>query len=254
MMLQERRQDIIDIIKKDRMIKTSDLVNRYDVSVETIRRDLEYLESTGQLRRVYGGAVVSGLYGQEPMYSHRQVVNYEAKCIIGQKAAELINDGDTLFFDVGTTALEVAKNLKNKKNLTVITHATLIAQEMMQFGNADVILLGGNLRAGELSVSGSLTIQGLEHFYANKLVMGVGGINAENGITDYHTEEAEIRRIMIRHSDKIIAVTDSSKFGVTAMNYIAPLSVLDDIVVDNTIKTEDINHLRESDIKVTIAK
>lgn len=252
-MLQERRSEIIDKVKTHRTVKVADLVSEYQVSVETIRRDLEYLESTGFLRRVYGGAVAIGLYGQEPGYSHREVVNYDQKRAIGAKAAELIDDGDTLFFDVGTTALEVARNLKDKKNLTVITNASLIAHEMIQISNCRVILMGGELRSGELSVSGHICDQNLKNFYANKLIMGVGGISLQSGYTDYHINEANTRRCMIERSDKVIAVADYSKFGVTAMNCVCPVNSVDILVTDWTISKEIIRDFGESGIEVMVA-
>ena len=252
-MLQERRSEIIDKVKTHRMIKVSDLVSEYQVSVETIRRDLEYLESAGLLKRVYGGAVAVGLYGQEPGYSHREVENYDQKRAIGIKTAELIKDGDTLFFDVGTTALEVARNLKDKKELTVITNASLIAHEMIQIPDCKVILLGGELRSGELSVSGHICDQNLNNFYANKLIMGVGGVSLQSGYTDYHINEANTRRCMIERTDKVIAVADYSKFGVTAMNYVCPLNRVEKIVTDWSVSKEIIHDFRENGVDMIVA-
>lgn len=252
-MLQKRRSEIIEKIKVQRMVKVSDLVNEYQVSIETIRRDLEYLESRGYLRRVYGGAVIDGLLGQEPVYSHREVINYEEKRAIGIKAAELIEDGDTLFIDVGTTTLEVARNLKDKKDITVITNATLIANEVIKSGNCRVILLGGELRSGELSVSGHICDDNLQKFYANKLIMGVGGVSLQNGCTDYHINEAKTRRCMIERAGKIIAVADYSKFGVTAMNFICPINRVEKLVTDWSIPRETIKEFRENGINVLIA-
>lgn len=253
-MLQQRRSEIVEKVRSQRMVKVSDLVIQYQVSIETIRRDLEYLESAGLLRRVYGGAVAIGLYGQEPVYEHREVVNYDEKRAIGIKAANLIEDGDTVFFDVGTTTLEVARNLKHKKDLTVITNATLIAQEMARFASCRVILLGGELRPGELSVSGYISDQNLQGFYANKLIMGVGGIALRSGYTDYNINEANTRRRMIERADRIIAVADYSKFGVTAMNFVCPLGQVEKLVTDWSISEETIREFREGGVEIIVAE
>ncbi|MGI6402853.1 MAG: DeoR/GlpR family DNA-binding transcription regulator [Oscillospiraceae bacterium] len=253
-MLQQRRKGILEKVKAHRMVKALDLVKEYGVSVETIRRDLEYLESAGLLRRVYGGAVAHGLYGQEPNYSHREVVNYQEKVAIGIKAAQLIEDGDTVIFDVGTTALEVARNLKDKKDLTIITNATLIAHEMIQQQNSRVILLGGELRVGELSVSGHISDRNLKDFYANKLIMGVGGVTLENGYTDYHLQEANTRRCMIEQSDRVIAVADYSKFGVTAMNFVCGISRVDKLVTDWSTPDPVVRAFREKGTEVLVAE
>lgn len=233
-MLHERRTRILDMIAAQRTVKVSQLTKEFDVSIETVRRDLEYLERHGHLQRVYGGAVLSNLYGQEPVYEHRETARFPQKRAIGARAAQLLDDGDTLFVDVGTTTLEVVKCLQSKKDVTVITNASLIAQAAVAAG-CRVVMLGGEMRRGELSVSGFLCDAGLQYFHANKAVLGVGGITLSGGVTDYHAEEANVRRTMIRRADRIIAVADSSKFGVTAMNEICPVEKLDFLVTDWTL-------------------
>ena len=253
-MLQQRRQEILEKVRTQRMVKVLDLVKEYGVSVETIRRDLEYLESAGLLRRVYGGAVAHGLYGQEPTYSYREMVNYREKAAIGIKAAQLIEDGDTVIFDVGTTCLEVARNLKNKKDLTIITNATLIAHEMLRQNNCRVILLGGEMRAGELSVSGYIADRNLKDFYANKMIMGVGGVTVERGYTDYHLQEANTRRCMIEQSDLVIAVADYSKIGVTAMNFVCDISRVEKLVTDWSTPEPVLRAFRDKGVEVIVAE
>lgn len=231
-MLHARRSQIVDKITEEHMVKVSDLMQEFNVSIETIRRDLEYLEKRGYLRRVYGGAVLDGFYGQEPSYERREVINYPEKQAIAARTCELIDDGDSVFIDVGTTTLEVAHCLSTRKNLTVITNATLVAQTLISNESCRVILLGGELRRGELSVSGSLCNANIQLFNANKAVIGVGGITIEKGITDYHLEEANIRRSMINRAEKVIAVADHSKFGVTALNYICEITRINTLVTD----------------------
>jgi DeoR/GlpR family transcriptional regulator of sugar metabolism len=252
-MLHQRRNEIITIIRKQRTIKVADLMKNYKVSIETIRRDLEYLEKKGFLRRVYGGAVLHGLYGEEPEYKNREIINYPQKRAIGKKTAEFINDGDTLFIDVGTTLMEVAKQLWGKKNLTVITNATIIAHELIRHEGCRVILLGGELRKGELSVSGNLSDSNIRHFYANKALLGVGGITPETGITDYEMQEANTRRLMIEHSSEVIAVADYSKFGVIAMNHSCPIEKIHILVTDWTTPAKLIAEYRSHGVQVCIA-
>ena len=252
-MLHKRRSEIIEKVRMYRMVKVQDLMKEYNVSIETIRRDLEYLENEGYLKRVYGGAVLPGFYGQEPDFTHREIVNYEEKIAIGTKTATMINDGDTLMMDVGTTVLEVANCLRDKKNLTVITNSTLIASKMATYNDCRVILLGGDLRPGELSVSGILAEQNLDRYYANKMIMGVGGITLANGITDYHSGEASVRRKMLDRSERVIAVADCCKFGVTALNAICPISRLSGIVTDWTLPHETIKEYKDGGITLTIS-
>lgn len=251
--MHERRNSIVDKVMRERMVKVTDLVQEFEVSIETIRRDLEYLERIGTLTRVYGGAVCNKMYGHEPSFEYREITNYEYKKAIAATAADLIEDGDTLFLDVGTTPLEVARRLYDKKNLTVITNATKAAHIIVAGENNQVILLGGVLRSGELSVSGFLTDHNMAYFHASTAILGVGGITLNNGITDYHIEEANTRRTFIAQADKIIAVADYSKFGVTAMNSVCPVSKITTLVTDWTTPTKVLAEYRAAGVHVIIA-
>lgn len=253
-MLHERRREIIELVKKQRMVKVTELVQRYGLSIETIRRDLEYLESKGFLRRVYGGAVLPSVFSQEPEFTHREVINSAEKQAIARAAAELIDNGDTVIVDVGTTARETVRCMLDKQDLTIITNSLLIAQEAMAGNHIRVILLGGELRTGEMSVSGFLAEENLSNFYANKLIMGLAGITLENGITDFHMGEANLRRLMIQQSEHTIAVADSSKFGVKAMNYICPIDKVDYLVTSNVTPEDTIADYRAQGLHVIVAE
>ena len=238
MIVEERRAKIVEMLKYQRALKVSVLTQTFGVSVETIRRDLEFLENAGFLKRVYGGAVRNGVFGEEPAYDKREVINLDAKKAIAMEAAKLIENGDTVFIDIGTTCLEVAKLLSDRKNLTVLTNSFMIAKEMTDFPGCRVFLLGGELRKGELSVSGFLTSTNINLFNADKAIIGAGGVTLESGITDYHPEEAYVRRVMIDRSKYCVVVTDSSKFGVVAMNFVCPLEKIGVLVTDDSITEE----------------
>ena len=250
-MLHERRKKIIEQIREQKTLKIIDIQQTYDISVETARRDLDYLEKKGYLKRVYGGAILGELLGQEPTYQQREVINLEYKKAIASKAAEYINDGDTLFLDVGTTTLQVALALVGKKDLTVITNATFIAQTLAQMGMR-TILLGGELRKGELSVSGALCTSMIELFHADKVILGVGGIT-QDGISDYHLEEVYCRKSMIRHSTKVIAVTDYSKFGLAVMNKICSLDEIDLLITDDSVSSRTLSEYRAKGLEIAVA-
>jgi DeoR/GlpR family transcriptional regulator of sugar metabolism len=236
--VEERRAKIVEMLKYERALKVSALMQTFGVSVETIRRDLEYLEDEGFLKRVYGGAIRTGVFGEEPTYEKREVINLAAKKAIALEAAKLIENGDTVFVDIGTTCLEVAKLLSDKQNLTIITNSFMIAKEATDFPSCRVFLLGGELRKGELSVSGFLASTNINCFNADKALIGAGGITLESGVTDYHPEEAYVRRIMIERSKYCIVVADSSKFGVVAMNAVCPLDAIGVLVTDEGIPAE----------------
>ena len=172
-MMHDRRNKIVQMISSTRMVKVSELIKTFNVSIETIRRDLEYLEDRGYLRRVYGGAVVKSMYGLEPDYSSREIKNYPEKVAIGQKAVELVDDGDTLVIDIGTTTLEFARALIGKKKITVITNAIKIAAALVDDENIRVIMLGGDVRKGELSTSGFLSENNMSLFNVDKVFLGI---------------------------------------------------------------------------------
>lgn len=238
MIMEERRKQIADKLIYQRTLKVTSLMEEFNVSIETIRRDLEYLESAGFLKRVYGGAIRAESFSEEPLYGTREVKNLEAKKAIAQEAVSLLEDGDTVFVDIGTSCLEVAKLLHMKNQLTIITTSLMIAQEVMESSRHRVFVLGGELRKGDFSLSGFLTLGGLNNFNADKAIIGAGGITVNSGITDYHPEEATVRSKMIEHSKYSIVVADSSKFGVTAMSSVCTLDRVGVIVTDDNLQAD----------------
>lgn len=253
-MLHDRRNKIVQMISSERMVKVNELTKIFNVSIETIRRDLEYLEERGYLNRVYGGAVVKSMYGLEPDYSTREIKHYAEKVAIGQKAIELVEDGDTIEIDVGTTTLEFARALKGKKKITVITNAIQIAMTLVDDENIRVIMLGGDVRKGELSTSGFLSENDMSLFNVDKVFLGIGGITIDGGVTDYHIEESNLRRHILERTHKVIGLADYSKFGVTAMNKVCNIEKIDIVVTDTKTDKYMISKIRNLGIKVIVAE
>lgn len=251
-MLHDRRAKIVQMISSDRMLKVSDLTELFKVSIETIRRDLEYLEQKGYLNRVYGGAVAKSMYGMEPDYSMREVKHFAEKTAIGEAASNLIEDGDTIVIDVGTTTLEFAKWLKGKKKVTVITNAIQIALELVQDKDIRVMMMGGELRGGEYSTSGFLAEDAMKMFNVDKVVLGIGGITVKGGVTDYNIEEANLRRLMVKRTGMVIGLADFSKFGVTALNHICSANRLHTLVTDQNTPPKYLAEFRNLGINVVV--
>jgi DeoR/GlpR family transcriptional regulator of sugar metabolism len=254
-MQQERRNDIVFKIRKSRIVKVNDLMDEYHVSIETIRRDLEFLESEGYLKRVYGGAVLNNFYRTEQILSQREQTNYLEKQAIGERAADFVEDGDTIFIDSGTTTMEFTKRLGVKRNLTIITNALLIAQEAM-LSNHDcrVIMLGGELRRNELATSGTSAMAALGNFYMAKAFLSAGGISPKSGVTDYDLHEAESRRLALQRAEKIFMLVDYSKFGITTMNYIMPIEGISVLVTDWNVPESVLEPFRSRGIEICVAK
>src|SRR5690625_2399952 len=253
MLAQERQGIILNLLHEQEVVKVSELCDRFNVSVETIRRDLDYLSKQGKLKRVYGGAVMVEKAATEPAYNYRFIKNESKKRKIGKETSKLIANGDTLIIDLGTTTLEVAKHLKHKKNLTVITNSLYIARELVDIPENRVIVIGGNLRAGELTTSGIFVEEILKSFNVDKVIIGVGGITIENGISDYHLDEARARKIMTTRGKHVIAVADHSKFDVEALVNICPIEEIDTLVTDDKVPSHIINQYKNRNLNVIIA-
>lgn len=249
----KRKDEILRLLAENRMMKAGDLAEQFDVSLETIRRDLTELEEIKLIRRVHGGAILYTEYGIEPDYNFRTTENYNEKLQIGKKAAELVNDGDSIIIDIGTTSLELAKFLKGKKDLTVFTNSIKIAYELMTEKEISVILLGGNVRLGEGTTSGYWSEEMIDSFYADKLFLGVGAIMSEYGVMDYHIEETNLRRHFVKQAKQVIAMADYSKFGIKALNHVCKAEQIDYLITDEKADKKIIKELRELGVKIVIA-
>lgn len=254
MLPQERYEEILNILDQSKVIKVSELCDYFGVSIETIRRDLEHLESEGHLKRVYGGAISLKKTSAEPSYNARFTINPEEKKAIARKTAELVKDGETLIIDLGTTTLEVAKHLRNKKNLTIITNCLSIAQELVDIPGNRVFLSGGQLRVEELTLSGYLSEDFFKQFNVDKTIIGVGGITIDGGISDYHIDENKVRKIMIEKGEQVIAVADHSKFGVKALINVCSLDKIDILVSDYLLPKDVVDKYRKNKVNIVIAE
>lgn len=254
MFAHDRYEIILELLRKNKSVKVIELIERFDVSIETVRRDLEYLEKQDLLKRVYGGATLNKKTGIEVDYNLRETRNLEEKIEIGRQAAELIQDGDTIILDLGTTTLEVARNLNGKENLTVLTNSLKIALELNSFPGIRTFLMGGLIRREELAVSGFLAKYCLKQFNVDKALISVGGITIENGITDYHVEEAEIRMMMIEAAEQVIALCDYSKFGTKALINVCELDKVGTLVVDSKVPKSIIKSYESLGLNVVAAK
>lgn len=249
MLQNERQEQIIALLESQRTVRIGELSKILNVTRETVRRDLYEMEKQGLLKKVHGGAMLNKTV-DEPHLSQRQVSNIHEKERIAWKAAEFVEDGDALFIDLGSTTQLLAKALRGKMNITVITNALPVAIEMSEHPHAKVILCGGELRSGELSLSGPIALKSLEDFYIDKAFIGVGGVSPESGFTDYHVGDAEVRRLMIRKAKETFALADYSKFHLTAFMKVCNLNEIDAIITDSTITEKEIEHYREHGMQI----
>ncbi|GIN92168.1 DeoR family transcriptional regulator [Siminovitchia terrae] len=234
---EERKNEILKELKKTGKVKVGKLVDQFQVSEETIRRDLMILEEKGLLKRVYGGAIRAVYQSDEPPFVQRTTVNQEAKVKVGKKAVELISDGDVLAIDVGTTMLELAKQIEKKKEITIITNSLPVSSVLTESLNQNmftgqVLLLGGQIDPKHQSISGSLTEQMLNQFNIKKAFISAGGFSIQNGVSNYHLHETLVSRKMVEVSKQVILLTDSTKIGVDTFCKVAPLEKIDVVVCE----------------------
>jgi len=253
-----RQREIVEMVMTKGEIKIQDISERFGVSDMTARRDLNELDRRGLLRRVHGGAVANLGRSYEPSFQTRITKKAKEKEAIGKKAAELIYDGDSIALDVGTTTLEVARNLAGVRNLTVLTNSIQISNVLVETltleTEARLILTGGIVRPRELSMVGSISEEVYQNFHVDKVFLGIGGIDIENGLTEYNMEDAKIKQVMLKNAQTKIVVADSSKLDATTFQEVAPLSAIDTIITDWNISEEAMRKYGEQDIDILLAE
>lgn len=231
-----RRDRIERRIRTDLEVGYSELAAEFDVSEMTIRRDVEALETQGVVRRVVGGAIsTKGLSGPdtEPSFATRVADAAVEKRHIADVVADLIGRNETVILDSGSTALAVAQSLKGRGlGLTVVTPSVLAALTLVDEPDTTVVLTGGQLRPGELSLIGPTTEDTLGHYNCDTFVMGVAGIDAGRGISDYHQAESRVKHAASKRADRVVVAADKSKLGRVTFVTIAALSDVDLIVTD----------------------
>jgi DeoR/GlpR family transcriptional regulator of sugar metabolism len=250
---EERKRKISQFIEENKRATVTELSELFGVSESTIRRDLEVLDEQGVIQRAHGGAVVVERAAPEPPIIQRIVENEEEKKKIGRAAAQLVRDGETVFLGSGTTTLEVARNLVDKSNLTVITNALNIANLFAGNPNITVIVVGGLLRHSELSMIGHITEQVLKELRADKVIMGMRAISIEEGLTNDYLPETMTDRAIIQFAPEVILVADHSKFDKVSTALVAPITSVNKMVTDVDTPTQIVADLRAMGIDVIIA-
>lgn len=228
-----RRRRIEERVRAEREVGYADLATDFDVSEMTIRRDMEALETLGVVRRVVGGAIALKGKDTEPAFETRVADAAVEKRHIADAVADLVSRGETLILDSGSTALAVAQSLRGRQlGLTVLTPSVLAALELVDEEDTTVVLTGGELRPGELSLIGPAAEDTLSNYNCDTFVMGVAGIDALRGISDYHQADSRVKRAASNRADRVIVAADQSKLGRVTFTSIAALAEIDVIITD----------------------
>jgi DeoR family transcriptional regulator of aga operon len=222
------------------------------VSSVTIRKDLKLLEDKNLLFRTHGGGTLSNPYTVDRHVNEKEKIRSGEKRDIGSFAASLIEPNDCIIIASGTTVLSLARSIKPKSGLTVITAALNVATELNHHPEVEVLVLGGLLRKSSSSATGSYAEKILDDFSCSKLFLGVDGIDVEFGLTTTNVMEAQLNRKMIRAAQKTIVLADSSKFGKRGFGRICGLEDVEQIITDKGISDHMADTLKSMGIEVTI--
>lgn len=246
----DRRDKIIHKIQSEGSVRVDELSEEFDVSTVTIRNDLDFFEEKGLIHRTYGGALLRNNVYNDPSLEEKQKINVDEKRRIGEYAASLIKDGESIILDSGTTTREIALRLKDKKGLTLMTNAINIAVELAGVSDLNLMLTGGVLRDKSYSLVGPEAERTMQNYYFDKLLLGVDGMDFEHGLTTPNPLEAQLNRLMVDRANKVILVTDSSKFGRHSFSYICDLDPVEMVITDTNIEPDFEERLAKRDIEV----
>lgn len=252
----ERRAAILQALKENSEVSIKDICERFNVSEVTVRKDLNMLHERNLLVRTRGGAIrlPESDNGNDMSISYKRLYYHKEKQVIGQLAASLIKDGETILLDSGTTTLEIARNLHSFNKLTIITNALNIAAELLKYKRFNVIILGGYLRETSQSTVGPIAESNLKVFYCDKFFLGVDSFNIETGLSTPNIEEANLNQVMFSMAKEVIAVLDSSKFNKRSFVFIAPVNMINTVVTDSGIPVNVKRQLKSMNIEVLVAE
>lgn len=252
--INERQKCIIERINSCDYVSVQELSKWLEVSVVTIRKDLTLLENKGYLFRMHGGAARQQKYAFELSVSEKENIYIDEKKSIAKAAKELIEDNDFITLASGSTVHYLAKEIDDRKKLTILTPAIRVALELSRLSNVNIIMLGGELRKNASSVVGTISESILKNFSCNKLFLGVDGIDLNFGISTSNASEAYLNQLMIKQNEKTIVLVDSSKVGKRAFGQICGLQYINTIVTDNRIDPRFVSKVQEMGIEVIVGK
>jgi len=251
---EERKRRILERVRSGGSVTVQDLSQAFGVSESTIRRDLRELEQEGLLERTHGGAVAADPTRAEPSYAEKSDQNRAEKMAIARVAAGMVHDGASIILDAGTTTLEVARLLKDRRDLTVVTNSYPIAAELAEAPGVEVIVTGGSVRGTTLALVGPLAERALEQVNVDITFLGTNGIDLERGLTTPTPAEASVKRRMIAAARKVVVVADSTKAGRVAFATVAPVSKMDMLITDRGMDPRLAGELMARGVQVLTAE
>ena len=254
MLAVERRNLILEKLQDEKKVVVSELSILFDVSEETIRRDLDKLDKEGLATKSYGGAVLNENTSLDMPFNVRKKRNMRGKQVIAEMVSELVQEGEHIIVDPSTTAVAIVKALKNRKRLTVITNSIEVLVELSDVTGWDVICTGGTLRENYLALVGPKATDVIASFHADKVILSCKGIDMDKGITDANEMFSQVKQMMLKSAKQRILAVDCTKFDNVAFSRICELSAIDMVVTDVRPSREWMEYFAEKGIECLYGK
>lgn len=238
MLILDRQNKVLQYVKSKKVVTVTELAEYFKVHEATIRRDLTLLEKEKKLIRTHGGAMIEDEVHSEPSFQERAEVEFEIKQRIGQFAATLINDGDNIILDSGTTTLHIADAIKAKRNLTVITNDINIAASLRSEKDITVIVTGGVLFPDSYMLNGMITNDSLNKMHVHTAFIGTPAFHHRLGLTHFDEQLVPAKKGMIKAAKKTVVVTDHTKIGKISLHNVAELKEIDMLITGKELDEE----------------
>ncbi len=249
----ERQKQILSLLGRQGRLSVAEIVEQFSISEATARRDLDTLTLQGKVQRVHGGVIALEQAPPELPILERKNEQREEKEQIGRAAASLVEERETVFLGSGTTVLEVARSLRNRRQLTVVTNSLPVLNMLAGQKGITVISLGGMLRESELSFIGHITEQALAELRVDKVFMGTRGLSLEHGLTNDYLQETLTDRAILKIGREVIIVADYSKVNRVSTALLAPLTAMNTLVTDSKTDKKFLTALRKEGIQIITA-
>ncbi len=252
MLLDERRQYILDCLRRDGRVIAKEISEELNLSEDTIRRDLRELAQEGLLQRVHGGALPASPAIAD--FTQRETIHPQAKIAIGRAAAGMIEPGQVVILDGGTTSVQVARHLHPELSATVVTHSPSIALELVNHPRVEVILIGGRLFKHSIVSVGASAIESIQRIRADLFFMGVTGIHPEFGLSTGDYEEAQMKLALSQQAADTFVLASSEKIGAASPYIIAGISEITGMIVDQSVSEQAVSPFEELGLSIIFAR
>ena len=252
MLLAERRSLIIQELQENKKVLVSELSRKFDVSEETIRRDLDRLSEEGIVVKGYGGAVLKEQFGMELPFNVRYKMNPEGKMRIAELAAGQIANGDYIFLDASSTTVYLSRTLRQKsfEKLTVITNSIENTVTLAPAAGCEIVLTGGTVHSQTMSLMGSKAVDSVYGYHVDKALLSCNGLDITRGITEGNDEVVSMKQAIIKAADKVVLLADSDKFGRSSFSQVCDISAVNTLITNMKPSEEWIEKLAEMNIEL----